>query len=41
LIARVNGLKGAGDAAYLDLLEKLNGNREMVTPSKPAGCGAY
>lgn len=40
LIARVSGLSGAQAGPYLDVLEKLNTNKAMVTPSKPERCGA-
>jgi hypothetical protein len=41
LIARVSALNGSAAAAYKGLLEKLNGNQLTVTPSSPAGCGAF
>jgi hypothetical protein len=41
LIARVSGAARDAGVAYQDVLEKLNGNREPVTPSNPAGCGPY
>jgi hypothetical protein len=41
LIERANGQSGGAAAAYLNVFERLNANREPVTPSKPAGCGGY
>jgi len=39
LIARVSALKPVDAEAYRALLEKLNANTQLVTPSTPAGCG--
>lgn len=39
LVTRVSALAGSDAEAYKGLLERLNDNKEMVTPSNPSACG--
>ena len=39
LVTRVSAVQGARVDAYKPVLEKLNANTELVTPSTPAACG--
>lgn len=41
VLAWIARASNSSEAAYLDLLRKLNGNQLLVTPSSPAACGEY
>ena len=41
LVNRVAALSGPAADAYKPLIEKLNDNKQPVTPSSPAACGPY
>jgi hypothetical protein len=41
LVTRIASLPTPAAGSYRGLLEKLNGNKELVTPSDPKACGTY
>jgi hypothetical protein len=41
LVARIAALPGPAADSYKSLLDRLNGNKQPITPSDPKACGAY